>query len=229
MFGDIVHVTVGEGSAARVFTVHKNVLCFYSGYFENALKQHFIEGQSGHVNLPTENPDSSEAFRKWIYTRGAAANGSKNEIEGLSPRPCTRAAVKLWVFADAHTIPLLQNLAINAVHDKLIEYHEGNYGYFPGHDPTLLAYVYENTTSNAPLRRYFRTLFALTNPKRPFPDSFFIDVPQEVLVDIVKRTWILHRKVHTVEDLKRWDMCEFHVHGEGEHCAPADRFWATCG
>ena len=54
---------------------------------------------------------------------------------------------KLWVFADAHVVPLLQNVASDGILEKIKDTRT-----FPSLDD--LTYIYDNTMDSSPLRRH---------------------------------------------------------------------------
>lgn len=114
MFDTTVDITVGEGDKAKIFKVHKGVLCFYSGYFDGALNGEFEEARKGAVLLDTEDVDVFECFVLWLYTRKLD--------DGSKCMKSFRPTCELWAFADRRQIPMLMNACVDAVRDTVAEH-----------------------------------------------------------------------------------------------------------
>jgi len=66
MFDELIQVEVGQGAESKIFTVHKGVASFYSGYLQAATKKCYKEGQTGVIKLPTENIAIFGRFVRWL-------------------------------------------------------------------------------------------------------------------------------------------------------------------
>lgn len=189
------------------FVAHKSFLTYYSGYFVGALQGRFSEASSGSIRLPTEEPATFEVFLKWIYTRRIEYEGI---AVGLSRGLFTEKLFKLWVLADAHEVPLLQNEVLNLLHLKIADTLLLS--------TPLLKYLYEHTTPNAPLRRYYIKILATIGSEHDHLGTKSEYWPREALLDVMKHLWVWDRKPSGKLGLWRWDLCEFHVHEEGVQC-----------
>ncbi|QDS69514.1 hypothetical protein FKW77_007324 [Venturia effusa] len=57
------------------FNVHKSVVCFQSRFSRNAVKQGaFMEGETGVVDMPDDDPDAVKAMLQFLYSRGYVAS-----------------------------------------------------------------------------------------------------------------------------------------------------------
>ena len=184
MFDTVIRIEVGEDEKKRTFEVFKGVLCFYSGYFNAALNGRFIEAQEGIVKLPTEDPEIFELFRHWIHTR--CLFESTLAPDRLLP---FSTIVELWVFCDAHEVPMLQNEVANIMMQKILGART-----FP--DPETLIYVSDNTVETSPLRK----LLDEVGPFLPWRRDGWLD---EWFDELRSRDW----------------RCQGHVHEEGVTCS----------
>lgn len=170
------------------------------------MKEHFVEGRSGKAFLPTEDPAIFDVFLKWAYSRRLSKS---IDPEMLAVDEYIETLCKVWIFADAHEVPLLQNEAIDLLHQKILEHWQ-----FGSH---VLGYLYEHTATHAQLRRYYMKVMADTGSM-----LFLVDREdewsKEALVDVLKSVWRRGHKFRSKEHLKNWDLCEFHVHEEGVKC-----------
>ncbi|SMR62535.1 unnamed protein product [Zymoseptoria tritici ST99CH_1E4] len=164
---DIVTIDVGPPHDKQTFSVHTDLLCYYSGYFKAALRGRFIEARTKHIDLPSNEIDVFTAFVHWIYTR-------------ILPGPDEDAAIatlsQLWVFGDQRQIPLLQNEAIDQIARAASK---------QGHIPkAFVPYVYCYTTCNSPLRRLAIDLVCKGCPRGL--SDFFEKWDKQMLIDLAE-------------------------------------------
>ncbi|KAK5688678.1 hypothetical protein LTS10_000656 [Elasticomyces elasticus] len=115
-FDTLIDVVVGEGDAQKTFNAYKGVLSFYSSFFDASLNGQFLEAREGIIKLPTEDPAIVEIFVHWTNTRRFCED-DKDSMEVMSYDTLAR----LWVFGDAHEIPLCQNAVCNILALKLYQ------------------------------------------------------------------------------------------------------------
>ena len=204
-----MEVTVGEGDASKIFRIHRGVLCFYSGYFEKALNGSFRESAQGAVTLRTEDPAIFEDIQYWLYNRRFAQDGEVyvDNFDGI---------VKLWIFGDAHDMPMIQNAAIDMLHQQVLQKWQV---------PTIqVKHIYMNTAPGALLRRYMIDLIVNTGHAQSRLDEKSKDYYcNEALVDLLRVVWEDGRKHKFIDkaQVTKWDMCQHYVHEEGVRCANA--------
>ncbi|SMR62397.1 unnamed protein product [Zymoseptoria tritici ST99CH_1E4] len=168
---DLIQIDVGPVDNQRTFQVHKDILCHYSGYFKGALRGHFIEATTGNISLPTDDPDTFEAFVYWTHFR---------RMPVLEPRETLTMLSQLWVFGDARAVPLLQNEAIAEL-VLIASKHERS---FP---VDIVPYIYENTRLGSPLRRVIIDLVTGGFGRKVY--NFFGNWDKEALIDLGKANW----------------------------------------
>lgn len=197
-------VTIGEGPAAKTFKLHKGVLTFYSGYFEKALNGQFREAHSSVVEISDTNANVFETVLYWLYNRRFTAAAEDHTIDWDT-------IVDLWIFGDAHDVPLLQNTAINALHQKVVK---------EWIVPTAqIVPVYENTVHGSQLRQYLIDAFGkLGGHDVHLAKGEEYLWTKEALCDLVRVIWFAGTQRPTKEAVSKWDMCQYHVHREGVKC-----------
>ncbi|KAF2481679.1 hypothetical protein BDY17DRAFT_325197 [Neohortaea acidophila] len=138
-FDYLILIEVGPEATKRTFQVFKGVICFYSGYFATSLNSAFREAHNHVVRLPTEDPLLFAYFHHWLYTR-TFFDSSLDPAVALDFDTLAR----LWVFGDAHDIPMLQNEVIDILRRKM-----DSKTFFSAE---VIAYIYDNTVESSTLR-----------------------------------------------------------------------------
>ncbi|KAG9673264.1 hypothetical protein KCU95_g16838, partial [Aureobasidium melanogenum] len=106
-------VTVEVGPQKQAFSIHKDVLCFYSDYFRGASEGSFKEAVDGKIWLEKEDPAIFDIFNAFLYNR------KLQDAKGLvGPSLSFRTLVDLWIFGDKFVVPLLQNITIDSLQQK---------------------------------------------------------------------------------------------------------------
>lgn len=210
-FSELIEVTVGSEPGIRGFHLHKDVLTFYSGWFDRAYKDSFLEGRTGAINLPLADLVTFSLFQYWVYNRRFNA-GPSEEITSIS----FADLCGLWVFGDAYHVPLLQNYALDVLHEKVI--HEWVLPLSEIH------YVYENTAPGSKLRMYIIDAIACTGNPNAFMttecESFCC---KDALCELVRVIWHADVPKLTKDEYKRLPMCHYHVHEDGVTCGGAGK------
>jgi len=217
MFDTLVTVEVGTGDTQRTFEVFKGLLSFYFGYLDSALNGHFHEASERTVKLPSEEPLIFDLFRYWIHTR-------RFYPSTLEPSVLLDydALAKLWVFGDAHLVPLLQNTVIEILAEKILDT-------LTAPEEEVIGFIYENTVPDSPLRFTIITSLKamMSTPEDlheevvPWGPPLFADgaeVTKRAVWStelrkpggVARRTWL------------RGDRCRRHVHEEGVCCEKVD-------
>ncbi|KAE9376554.1 hypothetical protein N431DRAFT_288501, partial [Stipitochalara longipes BDJ] len=109
-----VTILVGDDSELRPFTLHKDILCKDSPFFDRAFNGNFKEGETQTMILEDIEPSIFGLFLCWLYSGDIAQRkvGEKEE-ETLNQTPVQLA--KLWILAERFMMPKLQNSVINEI------------------------------------------------------------------------------------------------------------------
>jgi len=166
----IIHIKVGKEE--QDFGIHKELISHYSPYFRAAFTSGFEEAKTGIMKLPETEAEIFEIFYAWLYRQKLWDKDAARE-----DWPDTEDLVKLYVFADMAWVPSLQNQALRAIH-KISDINNN----FPFH---MMDYVWDNTTSSSPLRRYFLDQIVWEGSTEALEECED-DFSSEVRMDIIK-------------------------------------------
>ncbi|KAK4540191.1 hypothetical protein LTR36_009689 [Oleoguttula mirabilis] len=211
MFDDLIIIEVGTGDTKRTFEVFKGVLCFYSAYFSSALNGRFRESTEGVIKLPTEDPLIFDLFHHWLFTRRLF--DSTLEPSSLLDY---RTIAKLWIFADAHLVPLLQNTIADIFAEKMMTS-------VTAPDSQTIDFIYENSSQGSLLRyTVVQSIRHMTDPD-DLCSVATVEHCKEEMDDAESLNYALGTQklvkasaaVHTSWLYER--CCERHVH-DGENC-----------
>ncbi|PPJ55834.1 hypothetical protein CBER1_07453 [Cercospora berteroae] len=204
-YDETVQVKIGPDPGAKVFTIPKGILIFYSGYFEGALRHSspFTEARDGVFWLPDTDVDTWERFMVFLY-RGEVDEDGANPLKVLC---------RLWVLADRREVPLLMNKCIDNIRKEVTAVWCS--------PAEVLPYVYANTAPGSALRRFVLLLsaragqFAKVSPLHPSIAGYF---DEESRRDLLQLIWEFDdERVWRESDVYDLDPCpEYHSHGPGE-------------
>ncbi|KAK5127924.1 hypothetical protein LTR85_005041 [Meristemomyces frigidus] len=212
-FDDSVRIEVGKGRYdAHLRSFQRRALVLL-GLLRHALNGRFRESPEGTVRLPSEDPLIFELVRHWIITR-------RFFDSTLEPRILFDYATlaKLWVFGDAHLIPLLQNTVSHILAEKMMATATA-----PDND--TIDFIYENTVQDSRLRHTINQSIRYMDD----PDDFYsvamvwhgneweTDDPEN-LKDVLETQKLIQASV-AVQNSWLYDRCcERHIH-DGVKCA----------
>ncbi|KAF2768122.1 hypothetical protein EJ03DRAFT_295198 [Teratosphaeria nubilosa] len=207
--GEIIELHVGTNEApGRIFRAHKDLLNFYSGYFQAATNGKFVEAEKGRIYLPNDDVYTVHDFMTWLYTRDVPRGSGWCTIYS---RLC-----KLWIWASLLEVPLLANMVIDAIRDENVRTWR-----LPTNQIKL---IWENTAAGSKLRAMIAMLFGTYSLDRNITSeinrsSWVADAIWDVLKVVLERQRKGVTKQPTKEELSGMDLCDYHIHGEGVKCA----------
>ncbi|KAG9653089.1 hypothetical protein KCU64_g8123, partial [Aureobasidium melanogenum] len=196
------------GKKKKAYTLHKDLLCFYSDYFRAAFNGSFKEAAERKLELPNVEEHIFEGAQLWLYTR--------NLQKPIDKLDCYEFLVGLWIFGDQHQIPLLQNQVMDEIFAK--------YKATRIFASKLVRTVYEKTMAGSPLRKAFIEIIAYTMHLEPSPGTFLyreheVYWTSESLIDLVLAiNQARLNKTVQFASLPQRDKCFFHIHSKNEHC-----------
>lgn len=143
-------------------------MCFHSPVLNAALNGSFLEGATQTYTLDDVSEEVFGLLSEWVYTQ---------KLEGDFGGKIVAVAnlIRLWILAGKLLIPKLQNLVINLIHDAEVKYTQISTSQFK--------YLWEHTSSDSALRRYFVSQCV----RRPLSESFrtsYEQYPVEMLAEI---------------------------------------------
>lgn len=187
------------GPNNKAYTIHKDLLTFYSDYFHAAFDGSFKEATEGKISLHDGSEDVFDIVNQLLYSRLLAdGEGSKLSWDKL---------VRLWLFGDKYIIPFLQNSTM----DALIKKNNTERRVPTSH----VEKIWEKTLPSSPLRKFIldRTVYKMKFAS--FKD-YEHHWTREALVDLIEAYTL--KEDTEVLDLPVRDKCYYHIHKEGEEC-----------
>ncbi|KAK5122008.1 hypothetical protein LTR16_004194 [Cryomyces antarcticus] len=153
VYDTIVHISVGQ--PAKIFAIHKGLLCHYSTYFQSAFNGNWVEADDTARRVEGEDVEVFQIFHDWLYNRrlfdpDEAVPGNLS-LTGF-------VLCRVFLFADRRGVTALKNATINALY---LYYAEDR----PPYPDEAVRYVYENTTESSALRRVLVDLVTYMFPK----------------------------------------------------------------
>jgi hypothetical protein len=104
-------ITILVGPSKTSYSLHKDLLCAHSPFFENCLRSNFLERQKDRVELPEDSPEAFEHFINWIYREDVIKPTDQASLE---------VAIHTYVFADKLCMPAFKNRLMTIIR----AYHE---------------------------------------------------------------------------------------------------------
>lgn len=113
-------VNIYVGPSRKHWSLHKNLLCHHSSYFETEFHGHEVpkNDQSSKLDLPDDDPRGFELLVKWLY-QGQLDDASPDERSENEKYDYAVACHKLYQLCDKFDIISLKNLAMDAYRSNL--------------------------------------------------------------------------------------------------------------
>jgi hypothetical protein len=174
----MVTFLIGPEPSPKKFIVHKEIACRHSGVFDAAFNSEFIEGQTQTYRLEDTSEEVFRMLVQWMYGKQLDLISLEGKVvivkEDLTQ---DMHLAELWVLADRLGMPWLQNRILDH-----IDHIRRQTNSMP---TATFHYVYDNTASGSPLRKYFVWICAMDlNP------AVFTEVmdqfPKSMLASIAK-------------------------------------------
>lgn len=173
----VVQVNVGQDTdhAEETFTIHKELICYYSRFFKAALEGSWTEAETGVVKLPLDSPVVFETFQAWLYSQNLELDeAQESDVLFL---------MKLQVFGDKVQVPEFQNAALDAL--RLLKLNSKPFQ--PLFKPSEIAYACQNMSADSPLRKLLTDLYVWEAYMPTFIDNFAQgSYPLDFVLDVTK-------------------------------------------
>ncbi|KAK5682983.1 hypothetical protein LTS10_004511 [Elasticomyces elasticus] len=194
------------GADKKPFDLDRGTACFYSGYFEAALKpDSFKEGKDGIIELKEEDATLFRHFVRWLYSKELPITPVKGDNFGV--------LCDLWLLGDRRDVPLLQNQALDAIRDEVVRTSTVPISCMPK--------IYANTTEKAGLRCFVMHIVALSINLTNLAKYRRGGLPENAIWDVFATTVQgQQNKLPALnkEGMARIDMCVYHTHEAGVKC-----------
>lgn len=155
---DMVALLVGPDEIE--LHAHGAYLCRQSDFFEAALKEEWIEGQTRIVKLPREQPETVAQYLDFIYT-GCLPTTTMKTIRGRGR--AYNVLAELFALGERLLDSELRNVVISEFVRVTTYNKNGTLGRFP--DNNAVRTIYRCTTSASPARRLIVNFYTSADPK----------------------------------------------------------------
>ena len=121
--GPTVEIVVGK--ERKTWTLHRNLLCHHSSYFETELLGHEVPKKTNgdgnnRLELPDDDPKGFDLLVKWLY-QGQLDDTS--DLDNEEKYDYATACQKLYLLSNKLSISHLSNLAMDAYRRNLLAAH----------------------------------------------------------------------------------------------------------
>lgn len=209
----MVNIMVGEGAEAKLFTIHKVLLCNKVDYFKRMFMGNFAEAQTDSAVLPEVKTAAFEVFFHWVYTDAVLA------LNEYSTSRAVEILLQLYAFAEERVITVLADKTM----DTLI-------GIFADRDekpkPSVMSLAYILTPEHSKLREFIARMCVYTLLKYEEDDeaiawssrNFHVAVKgnDDLLCEIF--TLMRGTSGKVFRDPRLAPACDYHSHEKGNSC-----------
>ncbi|KAK4950313.1 hypothetical protein LTR10_011294 [Elasticomyces elasticus] len=200
-----IRVLVGDCQAP--FTVHQDLLCRHSGFFEKACSGEWKEARERTVRLNESDATSFQIYLNHLYSPHFDLNSLMCEIRFS------------FNFANSGRLGTLSSQDHDFQNDVIDAMQHNITTALTAVSPSLmLEWVISNTTSDSPLRKWLAHVLAPHLKASPQTVTLLDDLtgklPAEFLMDLLKAR-AASLPTNTKSASVPGDKCRFHVHPEG--------------
>lgn len=182
---EMVTFIVESGLIKKRFKVHKDFACMHSRVLDRAFNGRFVEARTQTCTLDDVDPATFRLFPQYLYSQKVIfdchnpdpRDDQSPADDDYHPETCKEEdinLIKLWILPEKMQVPQLQNQII----DQLDTVRHVCWGV----GPDCWSYVYDNTSSDSPLRLYLADAISWSRDLEDDLDSMLY----ELLVDLVK-------------------------------------------
>jgi len=213
--GPIVDIYVGKEK--RLWSLHRNLLCYHSSYFEtefigNEVPKSKKPGENQRLDLPNDDPTGFELLVSWLY---------QGQLDDVSDLPEEKkydysvACHKLHMLCDRFDIPELKDIAID-------QYRRGLFEAQLVPDAEEINEIYRQSPVNSPFRKLMTQIAArqIMDPdsaKNADTYRSCLENNPDFAVDMINAI-----KTGTggvlFDDPTTGLECDYHDHGESRKC-----------
>lgn len=209
-------VDIYVGGEKRHWSLHRNLLCHHSPYFEHELVGHEVpkktKGGENKLELPEDDPKGFELLVKWLY------QGTLAEVDGLTDEEKYEYAVacfKLYLLCDKFDMTQLKNAAMDRYRRAL---HEAQL--VP--DPDEINEIYRASSVNSPFRRLMMKIAArqIMDPEVDKDAESYrkcFENNPDFAVEMVNAIRYSSGGM-LFADPTAGNVCEYHDHSDGQNC-----------
>lgn len=144
-------VTVKVDPYAEPFSIHKDLLCHYSGYFRGCFSGKFKEADEKEVTLSEVEPSIFRIFLHWLYTQKILFEDGTETIDNADSPKCLDI-IKAYIIGDRYDVPDFRRATFDVVFAFAI---------YKVPSLTDFAYTFDNLPEESPLRKFLIEVLAI--------------------------------------------------------------------
>ncbi|KAI4914108.1 hypothetical protein J4E85_010620 [Alternaria conjuncta] len=200
------------GPKAKRFTVHLNLIVYYSPFFLAALKGPFKEAKDKVVALPDTDANIFELFANWLYRQRFPTEADSPQLLALYHRDEDAnfrfdRLVRLYVFSDKYDVPKLKRQCLDMIFEYLVDED-----LLP--DLSHVVYAVKNLDDEDPLLRMIIDCFCYWSGSDCWVASRIELLPAPFLARIMAQfVDFRHGGLVGVDEP---DLCDYHGHATSE-------------
>lgn len=199
------------GADRRHWSLHHNLLCHHSDYFEDHCSKD-DKNKNGKLELPDDDPRAFELLVKWLY---------QGKLDDVTDMPLEKkweyadTCQRLYVLCDRINLPQLKNYAID-------QFRKGCFGagLVPG--PEEMKPIYKHTSPSSPFRKLVSRIAArqIMDPEsEDSPETYKMcfESSPDFAIDVVNAI----REgsgCKLLDDPTEGVGCIYHEHENGQRC-----------
>lgn len=199
------------------FAVHKDLLCYYSTYFQKLFNGSFREAKDLVAKAEDTTVSTFGYFMQWLYTQTfvrykmhaweRVAVSTTDHYANSLDSPYLHTLLDLYIFADQYDIRLLRNDVMRSWQKDETTWDEIS------NDNIIKAF--DNLPHSSPLCRYIAQCYAALFDGDVDPDAeheFWSKLPKEFLYEVVR---ILTKRLNS-DYIFDQESCDFHEHEDDD-------------
>lgn len=206
----MVNVMVGEGAEAKLFTIHKVLLCNKVDYFKRMFMGNFAEAQTDSAILREVNTAAFEVFFHWVYTDTVLT------LNEYSTSRAVEILLQLYAFAEERVITALADKTMDVLIGLLVDRDEKP-------KPSVLSLAYLLTPEHSKLRDFIARMCVYTLLKSEEDDEAIAWSSKNFQIamtgndDLLCEIFSLMRgkSGKVFRDPRLAPACDYHSHGDG--------------
>jgi BTB/POZ domain len=211
-------IDIYVGASKRHWSLHRNILCHHSSYFERECIDADTATRGSTIELLDEDPTAFELLVKWLY---------QGKIDDVSTLPVEKkwdhadACQKLYILCGRLEMAELKNLAIDQFRKGCNEA-----GLVPG--PEEMIPIYEKTPPSSPFRKLVSKIAArqIMDPESnkdavTYRDCF--ESNADFAIDVINAIKD-GAGASLFDDPTEGNSCRYHEHENGDTCHKKVKF-----
>ncbi|KAK5159717.1 hypothetical protein BJ546DRAFT_950332 [Cryomyces antarcticus] len=206
-------VTVRVGTGNDEFSVHEELVCASSPFFEAAMKPHWKEAKDRLVELPEDTAEIFGIYIQWLYTKGIASLPEDPSSDSFLGEGYSLLA-SAYVLGEKLQDIAFKNDVVDAIMAESFNLNPNGQRLFPGCHHIKI--IYDGTPKSSLARRLLVDMYVRHGTGTWISDSC-TTLPRDFLVDLAIAQY-QHRTNSKGVVPNMADTSAYHERGESGQC-----------